>query len=49
MSLYEIISMRQSIDKRSKGSKAREVSDEEWAEAEELLQSVTVNDPSVRL
>jgi len=47
MSLYEIVSMVQALDKRRK--KFVSVSDEEFAEAAALLASATANDPSVRV
>lgn len=48
MSLYEIVSMIKALEKRGK-KHAPEVSDEEWAQAEDMLRSVTRNDPKVVL
>lgn len=48
MSLYEILSMLRALEKRRQKDKPQ-VSDEDWKQAEELLASVTANDPSVRL
>lgn len=48
MSLYEVISMNVEMEQSSSAHKP-EVSDAEWEQANELLKSVTVNDPSVRL
>ena len=50
MSLYELLSMFNEMDKQNKKhSGHREVSDEEWDQAAELLASVTLNDPNVRV
>lgn len=55
MSLAEIGSMMSALKKRREKDEnqnrktGRQVSDEEWAEAQEMLASVTVNDPSVRI
>lgn len=48
MSYYEISSMLLEIEK-SDTTASVQVTDEEWKEAEELLLSVTLNDPSVRI
>lgn len=48
MSLYEISSMNIELEKMDQSHKPQ-VSDDEWAQAEALLQSVTLNDPSVLL
>jgi len=48
MSLYEIVSMIRALEKRN-GRNKPQVSDQEWQQAAEMLASVTVNDPSVRL
>lgn len=48
MSLYEIVTMSNALEARDKTQKPK-VTDDEWAQAEALLASVTVNDPSVRL
>lgn len=48
MSLYEVISMNIAMERLDTTHKPQ-VSDDEWRQAEELLASVTVNDPSVRL
>ena len=50
MSLYELLSMFNEMDRQNKQTgQNRQVSDEEWDQAEELLASVTLNDPSVRI
>lgn len=50
MSLYEILSMILELEKQNKGTTAhRPVSDEEWEQASQLIASVTLNDPSVRI
>ena len=55
MSLAEVSSMMRAIKKRRDESDpdskkvGRQVSDEEWAEAQQLLASVSVNDPAVRV
>ncbi|MER8827234.1 hypothetical protein NKH73_14190 [Mesorhizobium sp. M0938] len=48
MSLYEIVSMLRALEKRRTKDKPT-VTDEEWSQAEDLLRSVTMNDPNVRL
>lgn len=50
MSLYEILSMFESLKKRQeKAGGKKKVTNEEWKQAEEMLASVTVNDPKVKL
>lgn len=49
MSLYEILSMTRALEKDQKGKKGRQVSDEEWEQAENLLASVVQHDPSVMI
>lgn len=49
MSLYEIVSMLRELEKRRQKDKPKEVTEEEWTVASEMLLSVTVNDPSVRI
>lgn len=41
--------MLRELEKRRSKDKPKPVSDEEWAQAEEMLASVTANDPNVRL
>ncbi|MFC6487368.1 hypothetical protein [Nitratireductor sp. GCM10026969] len=49
MSLYEITTMLEALEKRNEKHKPKEVSDEEWEQAAEMLQSVTANDPNVKI
>ncbi len=48
MSMYEIVSMNAALQKMDK-KQMPQVTDEDWAEAEAMLASVTVNDPSVQI
>lgn len=48
MSLYELELLMRSLSRIEK-PKQKTVSDEEWAEAEAMLASVTANDPSVSI
>lgn len=53
MSLYELLSMFRAVEKLRKKAESKTtgpaVTDEEWKEAEALLTSVTLHDPSVRI
>ncbi len=48
MSMYEIVSMNVALQKMDK-KHMPQVTDEDWAAAEAMLASVTVNDPSVQI
>ncbi|CAN7516631.1 hypothetical protein [Brucella pseudogrignonensis] len=48
MSMYEIVSMNVALQKLDK-KHMPQVTDEDWAAAEAMLASVTVNDPSVQI
>jgi hypothetical protein len=49
MSLYQIVTMLRELEKRREKDKPKQVSDAEWEQAEQMILSVTLNDPSVRI
>ncbi|WMT90157.1 hypothetical protein [Pelagibacterium sp. H642] len=48
MSLYELELLMRTMAASDKPAR-KEVSDEEWERAQEMLAAVTVNDPNVRM